>query len=68
MTDHEWKLVQEVAASAARSCDIVVAADKLAEELERELRCYPPDADGMYIYGARIRAALDAFKVVRQGT
>ena len=56
MTDAEWLEFQKLAAQMARACEIIAAADKLAEATER--------------HGERhfaIRAALDAFKVVRQG-
>ncbi len=51
--------VQSLAADNARLCEILLAADKLVEEIEKKLR-HGQD----YI---AIRKALDAYKVVRQG-
>ncbi len=51
--------VQMLAADNARMCDILLAADKLADAIEKKLRV---GQDGI-----AIRAALAAYKVVRQG-
>lgn len=60
MTGDEWDLVQRVAASAAQSCELVEAADKLAHAVqEYRVRGTAYNADAM------IRA-LEAFKVLRQ--
>jgi hypothetical protein len=48
--------VQMLAADNARLCDIALAADKLAEAVERSL----------YLT-LETKRALDAYKIVRQG-
>lgn len=60
MSDAEWLEFQKLAAQMARACEIISAADKLAEEAARATRGAS--------YNAAIEAALDAYKVVRQGT
>lgn len=53
--------VQMLAADNARMCEIVLAADALAEEIRRVLALH---YDSSF---PRIRAALDAYKSARNG-
>lgn len=59
MTDAEWLEFQKLAAQMARACEIIAAADKLAEAAEMKLRT----GHGL----VAMKKALDAFKVVRNG-
>lgn len=61
--------VQMLAADNARMCDILIAADKLAEQLQRYVvacttssRMVSPDYSLQ-----KLKAVLDAFNVVRNG-
>lgn len=62
MTAEEWKLVQEVAATEARACEIIVAADKLVEMLGK-YDAHPNKTS----YSAVLRALID-YVVVRKGS
>lgn len=63
MTDPEWKLVQEVAASAARASDIVLAADKLAEAAKALVTVGYKSKHAT----KRFERALQDYEVVRTG-
>lgn len=64
--------VRMLAADNARMCDILLAADKLEAEIQRYFTEWRPPigVDSLTFQTARARRvkdALDAFKVVRQG-
>lgn len=61
MTDAEWAQFQQLAATGHRAASIVEAADKLAEAVEKWQQAMT------FHNRIAIRAALDAFKVVRNG-
>jgi DNA/RNA-binding domain of Phe-tRNA-synthetase-like protein len=64
VTDAEWLEFQKLAAQLARACEIIDAADKLAEAAHAAAY-----SAGYEKFDARmkLRTALDAFKVVRNG-
>ena len=61
VSDEEWKAFQTLAADNARLCGIVIAADKLVEEV----LCAIDDYDNKHTAG--LEEALEAYKISRQG-
>jgi hypothetical protein len=68
VSDAEWLEFQKLAAQLARACEMISAADKLAEEMQHILDEEAwRDSEHSRWRRDRIKAVLDAYKVVRQG-
>lgn len=63
MSGDDFDALQALAADNARLCEIALAADLLAEAVQR----YAKDDGDRRSYRAMV-VALEAYKVVRQGT
>ncbi len=69
MSEDLREAVQMLAASNARMCDILIAADALAAQLERYIAaCTTPSRERSPDYSLpKLKRELEAYRIVRSG-